>query len=1015
MAKSKRNKKKSFILIAALALTGLLCISLILLYFWIYGDTRNSLIREADNKITLISENTSAFLQKAKTVVAAEAGTVEQYMENGKTNDEILDYLLYQTDFEISDIDSSFTGLYGYYRGEYLDGNRWDPYADGAEYFPKTRPWYTAAAECGGSVAVATPYLDMDTGNVVLSVTKLLSDGESVLGMDISLVNLSNYVNEYMADNNFAHAYIIDNTGTIVASKEPSYTGLNYFNADADKDDIGISDIFSQALMKTVIFEHEIEGHNYLVIPRYIENDWVVIALVDAEGVFAPLNNFAILFIAIFSALFLLLLFFIINSVRENKGRLIAEEKEKQYLNTLKEEADQLANYQKAILSDAVISLETNLSKDILYYGAWRDDSGTENTLHDIIGIDVPCSYDSYIEKWKSRFVKADSKSSFSGSTDRQHLLELFAAGKTNVTFDYEAKTISGKATWLRRNICMTKNRDGDVIAYTSVKDISALIEASKREESYIRALAAEYSSIMVVDFNDDKTDGTIVNRSYIKEDFASFVTADDMQELSFSKHIANLAEFVYPADREKFIESTNLGAILAGFANGDSHTVDFRISGEDGNVFYFHELLIPLRNDDGDINGMIACLRNIDDEIKAETDRRHELEEAKIAAEAANMAKSTFLFNMSHDIRTPMNAIIGFTDMAAKHIDEKGRVEECLHKVKMSSEHLLTLINDVLDMSRVESGRVTLDEQPTCLDTVNDNLYSILAGSAESKNIALLFDTSAEMVHHWIYLDRLCAMRVFTNVISNSIKYTEPGGTINVSLREIPCDKDGFAKFRYVVADNGIGMSKEFLEHVFEPFSRAESATKSGVVGTGLGMAITKTLVELIGGTINVQSELGKGTMVTIELEKPVAEADFGSDAAQEISTDILKGKKILLVEDNELNREIANDILSEEEIEVDNAEDGDVAVEKMRAASPGQYDLILMDVQMPRMNGYEATKAIRTLPDGKGADIPIIAMTANAFNEDKKNAYAAGMNGHIAKPIDIPKLLKTLSEIFG
>ncbi len=689
------------------------------------------------------------------------------------------------------------------------------------------------------------------------------------------------------------------------------------------------------------------------------------------------------------------------------------QSKERQYVKELQDFTDQLSSYKRAILSDALISLEVNLSRDELYYGVWKDDAGKEVPLQEIIGLETPCSYDEYIKIWNQRFVKRVVGGAFTGSTDRMHLLSVFQDGTAEITFDYEAKTISGRSTWLRRSICMTQNQAGDVIAYTSVKDISALVAQNKREEAFVRALATEYDSIAVVQVAEDREQDKVVVHSRVSDNIAALVDEETLQETRFSRKLALLERFVHPEDRERFRSEVQREKVLASFAEDQTHKVDFRLMKPDGTHLYYQLRFVPLRDDEGNVTDQIACLRNIDDEIRKEFGIRQELEDAMIAAEAANRAKSSFLFNMSHDIRTPMNAIIGFTDIAEKHIDDRTRVLEALGKVKMSGEHLLSLINDVLDMSRVESGQVKIEEEPVCIDTAKDNLYSILVGSAEAKNLLLTSTLDPSLTHHWIYADRLRLMRVLTNIVSNSVKYTNPGGRIDLLAEELPCEQEGCAHYRYTVTDTGIGMSQEYLAHIFEPFTRAESATRSGVIGTGLGMAITRSLVELMDGTIAIESELGKGTKVTLEFVNRIAEPVEPVLPEDESFFEELEGKKILLVEDNELNREIAMEILEEEGVLVDTAEDGDIAVEKMAAAAEGQYDLILMDIQMPRMNGYEATKAIRKLPNAYAASIPIIAMTANAFDEDKKDALDAGMNGHVAKPIDVPKLLHTLTEM--
>ena len=512
----------------------------------------------------------------------------------------------------------------------------------------------------------------------------------------------------------------------------------------------------------------------------------------------------------------------------------------------------------------------------------------------------------------------------------------------------------------------------------------------------------------------------------------------------------------------------------------------------------------------------------------------------------AANRAKREFLFNMSHDIRTPMNAIIGFTSLAATHIDNREQVLDYLKKISTSSQHLLSLINDVLDMSRIESGKVKIEEKAVHLPDLVHDVRSIIQPNVAAKRLSLFIDTM-DIEDEDIITDPLRLNQILLNILSNAIKFTPTGGMISIRIAQKNGAPKGCVCYEFRIKDNGIGMSEEFQKHIFEEFSREESSTVSGIQGTGLGMSITKNIVDLMGGTIALTSEPGKGTefIVTLcftrsgqkaepkqlpqleglralvadddtntclnvstmlskigmrpewtisgkeavirtkyaveqgdafsvyiidwlipdmngieivrqirkvignrcpiiiltaydwadiedearaagvtafcekplflsELRRVLAEpfrAEPASEPAQPTAAD-LKGKKLLLVEDNELNREIALEILKEAGFVVDTAEDGAVAVRNIKQAAPGQYDLILMDIQMPNLDGYEATRQIRALPDAEKASIPIFAMTANAFEEDRQNALEAGMNGHIAKPLDVPHLLRVLAD---
>ncbi len=419
-----------------------------------------------------------------------------------------------------------------------------------------------------------------------------------------------------------------------------------------------------------------------------------------------------------------------------------------------------------------------------------------------------------------------------------------------------------------------------------------------------------------------------------------------------------------------------------------------------DGEVTYYQAKFVKDENSEDHV---IAGFHNVDESTKREMD-------ALDKAEIASRAKSSFLFNMSHDIRTPMNAITGFTTMAKKHLDDKEKIEDYLNKIETAGNQLLALINQVLEMSRIESGKIVLSEQKA--DVLERAAISRTIYSEQAEANGIRFTVTTKNIQHTrVITDADRMKQITTNIIGNALKYTPEGGSIDYCIEEKDCSTPGYGNYVFTVSDTGIGMSPEFLSHIFDEFSRENTSTVSKIQGTGLGMSIVKQLTDLLGGTIDIQSEKGVGTTISVSI--PMKWDTETETAAENGGAELqvnLDGMKILLVEDNEMNREIAEEILSENGMIVDTAEDGDIAVEKVRNAIPGQYDLILMDVQMPRMNGYDAARAIRALDDPEKSSLPIIAMTANAFEEDRQNAIAAGMNEHLAKPIDIVKLINTL-----
>ncbi len=651
-----------------------------------------------------------------------------------------------------------------------------------------------------------------------------------------------------------------------------------------------------------------------------------------------------------------------------------------------------------------------------------------------------------------------------------------------------------------------------------------------------IRALSNDYSDVLVLDFQSGS-----LGLVYRQETSDIMPVKNECCDEWLAKHCETL---VLEEDRTEFLEKISLDEICRKLKDREMFHHNYR-SCKDGIISHWQVKCVGIKENERTTKAIVG-FRNIDEEVQIEEERNQALHNALTQAQYANKAKTTFLNNMSHDIRTPMNAIIGFTTLASTHIHDTERVKDYLRKITQSSNHLLSLINDVLDMSRIESGKMNIVEKAENLSEIMGEIRNIMQADINAKQLQFDMQVS-NIADEMIYCDKLRINQIFLNLLSNAVKFTAPGGKVSLQMRQMPSSHEGYASYEFRIVDTGIGMDKDFLEHVFEPFAQERPSTLSGIQGTGLGMAITKNIVDMCGGTINVDAAPSKGTEIIVTLEfrtvtehtriEPISELEGvrvlvvdddmntcqnvskmlrqlgmrvdwtvcgkeavvrteeameiadpyqiyivdwlmpdmnGIETARQIRrvmgteppivllsaydyTDVedeareagvtaftckplfmselrrvlmtacgiplnekplkdiaeLAGKRVLVVEDHEINQEISVDILSTVGVAADIAENGKVALEMLQEKGAGYYSLVFMDIQMPVMDGYEAARRIRSLDDPDLAAIPIVAMTANAYEDDKKMAFAAGMNDHIGKPIDILRLIKTLQTM--
>ncbi len=595
--------------------------------------------------------------------------------------------------------------------------------------------------------------------------------------------------------------------------------------------------------------------------------------------------------------------------------------------------------------------------------------------------------------------------------------------GAPFATADFRIKSPAG---WAR--VCLfhpdsSKNTVSGIVQNVSER-YTAIIEETERQkteldirvEKELEALqlmrAVSDSSDMIISVNLTKNSYYVISNKQLRDNERyNDGTFDDL----FSQNL----KFIPDEYKEEFDSLFSKESLLNAHSKGDKFVYLEHLRYDDNNIPYWVSThFMFTENPYSDDVIAIIVRRNITERRKREAKQKQLLKDALIEAKQASNAKSDFLSRMSHDIRTPMNAIVGFTNFAIKEDDISVIKNDYLPKIQTAGEHLLMLINDILEMSRIESGKVELKEAPHHLGEISKDISQVIGSLGEEKNLRL--QTESNVTDYYVYCDKLRMNQIITNLLSNAVKFTPTCGTINVSIKQDICDEQGYAVYEINVSDTGIGMSAEFLKNIFDPFERERTSTVTRTEGTGLGLSIVKNIVDIMGGTITVDSQINVGTCFKIRLKLKLVEPDIieklvnAEKVEPKIKTEDIKsyfkGKRLLVVEDNELNRIIAETILTDAGFDVDTVEDGIYAVDAIKnVATDNYYDAVLMDVQMPVMGGYEATRIIRSL-EGERKNVKIFALTANAFETDVDEARKAGMNAHISKPINVDELYRTL-----
>jgi signal transduction histidine kinase/ActR/RegA family two-component response regulator len=601
-------------------------------------------------------------------------------------------------------------------------------------------------------------------------------------------------------------------------------------------------------------------------------------------------------------------------------------------------------------------------------------------------------------ERFESIIYPEDQERFLDGFVKEKIISELDAHGIYKLAFRL---MFNGVPTYVQLKVTRMIEKEGShiVIGISSVDEQMKAMEAFEMAHHasitfgrVATALAGDYFSIYVVDLDTDH----FVEYSATKEFDTLGVEKNGEDFFNLSRR--NMLRLIYEDDRERFMGTFYREKVMSILERDKIFTMKYRLVFGDTPVWVSMKATL-LEDKDG--RHLIIGTNNIEAQMEREEEYQQRVREARTSA------RNDFLANMSHDIRTPMNAIVGYTNIAKSNKHKPETVADALDKIGSSSHYLLSLINDILDISKIESGKMQISYGPCDLAALFRRIEDITALQAKKKSLVINY-CHDNICHYQVITDELRIEQIIINIVSNAIKYTPPGKTVDLIAEEVP-SPGGKNKYRFIIRDTGIGIKEDYMPHIFESFTREERTTVNRIQGTGLGLAITAKIVEMMGGTISVKSKLGEGSEFTVELELEPLETDSQANADNSENID-LAGHRILLVEDNAINAEIARMILEQYGAEVQQAENGKIGLEALQEKGPGYYDAVLMDIQMPVMNGFEATKAIRALGGAYATALPIIAMSANAYDEDVRDCLAAGMNGHIAKPFNPDELMRIL-----